>query len=70
MSKYLRYPNGYVGVVSDAVAAILATRPGHAIIEPRPDQIGTAEELAPPVNSPATIARVNAKMAEEVARAD
>lgn len=36
MSKRIRYPNGYIGVVSDEVAAILATRPGHVVLTDRP----------------------------------
>lgn len=32
MSKKLQYPNGYVGVVSDAVAVILAKRKGHTVL--------------------------------------
>jgi len=37
MSKKIRYPNGFVGVVSDRAAETLATRPGHAIVRERPD---------------------------------
>jgi hypothetical protein len=42
MSKRIRFPNGYIGTVSDKVAEILATRPGHAIIRDRPGALGEA----------------------------
>jgi hypothetical protein len=43
MSKRVRFPNGYIGTVSDKVAEILATRPGHAIIRDRPGALGETE---------------------------
>ena len=36
MSKKVRLPSGYVATVSDKVAAILATRPGHTVLSERP----------------------------------
>lgn len=36
MSKLIEYPNGYKGTVSDAVAAVLAKRPGHKILDAAP----------------------------------
>jgi hypothetical protein len=42
MSKRVRYPNGFIGVASDKVAAILEKRPGYKIVgdakaeEPKP----------------------------------
>jgi hypothetical protein len=33
MSKKIQYPNGDIGFASDAVAAILAKRPGHKIVD-------------------------------------
>lgn len=36
MSKRIRYPNGFIGIASDEVAAILAQRPGHVILTDRP----------------------------------
>jgi hypothetical protein len=35
--KYIQYPNGSTGAVSDKVADILAKRPGHKIITPAPE---------------------------------
>ena len=49
MSVQLRFPNGYIGTVSEGVAAILCTRPGHAIVRPKPDGSlarNTPDELA------------------------
>lgn len=37
MSKKIQYPDGYVGVVSDAVAEILGQRKGHKILAEKPE---------------------------------
>jgi hypothetical protein len=37
MSKFIRYPNGFIGSCNDKVAEVLAARPGHAIVRIRPD---------------------------------
>ncbi|MGD9938760.1 MAG: hypothetical protein AB7T74_03040 [Clostridia bacterium] len=42
--KYLRFPNGYTGTVSDDVAAILCLRPGHRIVHQMP-KINTAPPI-------------------------
>jgi hypothetical protein len=55
MSKKIRYPNGFIGHVSDAAAEVLAQRPGHAIVLDRPG--------APPIeNTPATIEAARAEI--------
>ncbi len=59
MSKHLQYPNGFVGVVSDAVADILCMRPGHSIVQPRP-----GSNVAPKT-SPATLARIKAETEQD-----
>ncbi len=44
MSVMIKYPNGYVGTVSDAVAEILEKRPGHEIVADAPKKSEKKEE--------------------------
>jgi hypothetical protein len=50
MSKRVQFPNGYIGTVSDKVAAILAKREGHKVFteqgKPAPAEKTAAEKAA------------------------
>lgn len=39
MSVLIKYPNGFVGTVSDKVAEILEKRPGHEIVADGPKKV-------------------------------
>jgi len=39
MSKKCQYPNGYIGVVSDAVAVIMAKKKDHKILGDAPQPV-------------------------------
>lgn len=44
MSVMIKYPNGHIGTVSDAVAEILEKRPGHEIVADAPKKTEKKED--------------------------